>query len=121
MLTLFREGGFPMYVILALGVAAIGAGLRAVTAPTEGRLQLVRHLGRAALYATLVGLAAALGAVFHHAPTFASEHQMDLREVILQGLGEAMSPAILGFTMLSIVAVFRAVAEKRYAPVSAAQ
>ena len=113
MLTLFREGGFPMFVILALGLGAIGVGVRAMLSPTEQRLVLAKHLERATLYSTLVGLAAALGAVFHHAPRIAEENAVDLHAVLLQGLGESMSPMIMGLTILSIVAVLRAVAERR--------
>jgi len=113
MLTLIREGGFPMFVILALGLGALGAALRSVTSPSEGRLRLARQLARATLYSTLVGLAAALGAVFHQAPDYAQRNHLDLYQTVLMGLGESMSPAIMGFAILALVALFTAVGEQR--------
>jgi hypothetical protein len=114
MLEMFREGGFPMWVILALGLVSLAAGLRAVMKPSERRIVSLQHFSGATLYATLVGLTAALGAVFHHAPGFAEEHGLPVQAAVLQGLGESMSPVIMGFTFLAIAAVFRAVAERRF-------
>jgi hypothetical protein len=113
MVEMFREGGFPMWVILGLGLVSLVAGARAVISPTERRLILLHHLAMASLYATLVGLVGALGAVFHHAPRFAAEHGQTVEATVLQGLGESMSPAMMGLSFLLIAALFRAVAERR--------
>jgi hypothetical protein len=116
MMTLIREGGFPMWVILGLGIGALVTAFRAVLMPSQARLATARQLARATLYSTLVGVAAAFGAVFHHAPRIADAEKVELGRVVLQGLGESMSPLIMGFTILALVALFTAVAEKRHAP-----
>ena len=115
MLTFFREGGFPMFAILALGLSALGTAMRAAMRPSRARLELARGLARATLYSSLVGLVAALGAVFHNVAAYSTEHNVDLRYAILQGLGEAMSPVIMGFTILSLASLFTAIGARREA------
>jgi hypothetical protein len=115
MLTLFREGGFPMFVILGLGLAALVLSMRAAFRPSMARFELVRGLARATLYSTLVGIFADLAAVFHNAPKF-EKPEFDLMHIIVTGLGESMSPAIMGFTLLSLVSVFAGLCARRLAP-----
>jgi hypothetical protein len=115
MLTLFREGGFPMFVILGLGLTALGLSMRAAMRPSAARLELVRGLARATLYSTLVGIFADFAAVFHNLPKWESP-TFDLAHVIVAGSGEAMSPAIMGFTMLSLVSIFAGLCARRIAP-----
>jgi hypothetical protein len=109
MWTLIQEGGIPMLVILGFGLTALGAAIVFARRPNGRRYRFVKAMARATLFATLVGLFADAGRVLHRAPDFAAEHHIDLDRVLLQGFGEATSPAILGFSLLALVALFTAV------------
>jgi hypothetical protein len=115
MLTFFMEGGFPMFVILGLGLTALVLSMRAAFRPSTARFALVRGLARATLYSTLVGVFADLAAVFHNARKFESP-DFDFPHIIVTGLGEAMSPLIMGFTILSLVSLFAGLCARRLAP-----
>jgi hypothetical protein len=106
MITLFREGGFPMWFLLAFGVGMLVFAVRYATAPTRWAFRVTCGLGAATLFTVVTGTCAALAAVGHHAPAYLRAHPgMTLSEVVLEGIAESMSPGILGFTMLSLAAM----------------
>ncbi len=114
MLTMFLEGGFAMFVILGLGLVTLALAMHAAARPSKARLDLVRHLSRATLYSALVGLVSAFAAVLHNAPKYTTP-DLDLPHIVLQGIGESMGAPILGFTLLSLIAIFTGVAARRLA------
>ncbi len=59
MLQLIRNGGFPMFFILAFGLIALGLAARFASKPVREQLALVRAMSSATLYATLTGTVAA--------------------------------------------------------------
>lgn len=100
MLVFFQEGGFPMFFLLAFGLAALVlAGLYA-RAPSRARLRQAIALSFATGFTAITGTAHAIATVGRHAPAFQARP-----EVLLQGLAESMAPLILGFTLLSLVAL----------------
>jgi hypothetical protein len=106
MITLFREGGFPMWFLLAFGVGMLVFAVRYAMAPTGWALRVTCGLGAATLFTAVTGTCAALAAVGHHAPAYLRAHPgMTLADVVLEGIAESMSPGILGFTMLSLAAM----------------
>jgi hypothetical protein len=103
MLTLFEEGGFPMWFLLAFGLATLVGAARFAAQPESSRLRLVGAFGLATLFTTLTAISADLAAVGHHVPDYMTQHPaLSLSTVLLQGAAESMSPAILGFTVLSL-------------------
>ena len=107
MLTLFREGGFPMWFLLAFGALALVFAARYALRPEPNRLRLTAALSLATLLTVFTTICADLAMVGHHAPEYLAQHpEQSLASVLLQGFAEAMSPAILGFTMLTLVALF---------------
>lgn len=117
MVNLIREGGFPVFFLLAFGLAAMVFAVRFVTAPSQRLLRTTLALGAATAFTSLNGIFAALAAVGHHAPTYLKEHPgTTLAEVVLLGVGEAMSPGILGFTVLSLVGLILAFGVYRQNP-----
>ena len=101
-----REGGFPMFFLLAFGGAALIAAARFARAPNQRRLRASVGLGLATGFTTVTATCADLAAVGHHAPEYLRSHpESTMSDVLLQGFAESMSPGILGFTMLSIVAI----------------
>ena len=106
MLTLFREGGFPMWFLLAFGLGMLGLAGRFAYAPTGWALRATLGLGSATMFTAITGTCADFAAVGHHGPRFLETHpEMQLFQMLLQGFAESMSPMILGFTMLSLAAM----------------
>jgi hypothetical protein len=106
MMTLFREGGFPMWFLLVFGALSLLAGARFALRPEASRLRLAVALGLATLFTVLTAIGADLATVGHQAPEYLAHHPEQSLVFLLQGFAESMSPAILGFTMLTLVALF---------------
>jgi hypothetical protein len=114
MATLMREGGFPMFFLLAFGLAALAFAVRFAVAPTWRALKTTLALSAATGFTAVTGICAALAAVGHQAPDYLKRHpESTLAEVVLLGIGESMSPGILGFTMLSLAALIVALGVHR--------
>ena len=71
----------------------------------------------ATLLTSINGIFAAFSMVAHHAPDIAKRDPgSSLAEVVLQGFGESMAPGILGFTILSLIALILALGVYRQNP-----
>ena len=106
MIELFIEGGYPMWFLLVAALAALAAAANFAVRPSARRLALTRSLGATTFASILTGTAADIAAVGHHAPEYLGRHPGEtMASVALQGLGESMSPAILGFSCIAIVCV----------------
>jgi hypothetical protein len=105
MMDVFAEGGYPMWFLLAAGLALLAASGNFASRPTRARLDLTKALGLTTFLAISMGTAADVSAVGHHAPEYLAHHPAEtLANVVLQGVGESMSPAILGFSCLTLAA-----------------
>jgi len=110
MLTLFRNGGVPMYFLAAFALLALAAGVQFAVRPVRGGDAVVAWLSRATLWATLVGIVSDVAATLYHTGDIADP---DLRgQLTTQGLAESMSPAIIGFAVLAVVALLGAVGQR---------
>lgn len=110
MITLFVEGGFPMWFLLAFGVAALVMAARFARVPARRTLRVALALSVATACTAVTGVAKDLATVGHQVPNYIRYHPGDnLAYVLLQGFAESMAPAILGFTLLSLVALLVAV------------
>jgi len=106
MWTLIVEGGYPMWFLLLFGVAGLAAAVRYAQRPTRSRLHLVAGLASTTLMSSCTGTAADLAAVGHRAADYVRSHpRIGLAEVTLVGVGESMSPAVLGFSLLTMMAL----------------
>ncbi len=95
-----------MWFLLAFSLLTLLASARFAAGPSSLRLRAALALGAATLFTTFTNVAAALAAVGHHAPDYLARHPgLSLGVVLIQGVAEAMSPAILGFTVLSLSAL----------------
>ena len=114
MIELFVEGGYPMWFLLVSALAALGAAANFAARPSPRRLGLTRALSSTTLAAILMGTASDVAAVGHHAPEYLASHPGEtMASVALQGLGESMSPAILGFSCLALVCLLIALGMHR--------
>jgi hypothetical protein len=114
MFNLFRDGGAPMWAILFFGVLDFAAALRFALRPARAWLAPIVALGWAVLFSIACGVMADLAAVGSHVnsnPEWANSPRIHL--ILLQGLAESMSPGILGFSTLSLVALLCAVGLRR--------
>ena len=122
MANLFRDGGFSMFFILGFGGVSLGwAGWYALKATTRS-LAFVRAMMLATLFSTGVGVCSDLGMVFktlsgsselderRQAMARDKEHRVDL---LLEGLGESMAPAIMGLSLLTLTSLLLAVGSAR--------
>ncbi|HKO48037.1 MAG TPA: hypothetical protein VJV79_09955 [Polyangiaceae bacterium] len=106
MLTLFREGGFPMWFLLVFGGLLLISGARFAIRPDALRLRVALALGAATWFTMVTAVCAALATVGHQAPAYLARHpEMTLASVLLQGIAESLSPAILGSTVLTLAAL----------------
>jgi hypothetical protein len=114
MLTLFAEGGFPMWFLLAFGVATLVFAVRFAMAPTRRTLRTTFSLAGGTAMASLTAMCADVAAVGHGAVAYVKSHpDTTLVQALLQGTAESMSPGILGFAMLALAALVVALGVQR--------
>jgi Na+/H+ antiporter NhaC len=119
MATLIREGGWPIWFTLLFGVITlVGAARFAVTARRK-HLGFVIGMAFATLFSVLNGVAADLAAVGHSTNRNWDEWSPQITRILAQGFAESMSPAILGFTILSLGGLITAVGLARTAKTEA--
>jgi hypothetical protein len=121
MLTLLREGGTPVWFTILFGAISLGVSVRYLQKMTRAQLALLVGMSLATLFSILCGVAANLSAVGHHAPEYLEGHpDVPVWAVLSLGVAEALSPAILGFTLLSLSWLIGAVGLHRAARLEAA-
>jgi hypothetical protein len=114
MMTLIREGGWPMWFTLAFGLISLGAGARFAHLGQRRQLGFLIGMSLATLFSVLNGIAADLSAVGHSIGQGYPHDERNLVErVAAQGFAESMSPGILGFTLLSLTWMLAAVGLSR--------
>ena len=107
----FTDGGWSMFVILLFGGIALLTAAYHAARPDERHEGFLRWMSWATLWATLAGLASDFGATFH---ATAKIEDLNLRgQITTQGLAESMSPAVMGFVLLSLAAFLAAVGRRR--------
>jgi hypothetical protein len=112
-MSLMRDGGLPMWFIVAFGLTALASSVGYAIRPDDKRRSLTRGMSLATLFATLAAVAAALGATLNTlARRRSAEIRIDLPDGavnLLTGFAESMSPLIMGFALLALTAMFSAV------------
>jgi len=101
MLDFMKAGGVPAIVILILGTVSVVSAARFFRAADPGQLAVVRALNIAVTWAVIVGVAADLRSVASHVARD-PEWSKDPLGPLLQGFAEALVPAVLGGTILSV-------------------
>lgn len=106
MWTLMIEGGYPMWFLLVVGAIGFISAVRYARRPSARGLWVVAGLAVTTLFGTCTGVAADLAAFGHKAPAYLKLHpEMSLSDVVLLGIGELMSPAVFGCSLLAITAL----------------
>jgi hypothetical protein len=113
MIEFFRAGGFTMWVVLLFGGISLVAAVRFARHPDVGRVSGIRAMSAATIFAIVSGVAANVTAVMKYVSEGPGAREPDLARLVLAGLGEALAPAILGFTLLSLSWLLVAVGARR--------
>lgn len=95
-----------MWFLLAFAGLTLVCAATFAARPDPSRLRVAAALGLTTLFTTLTAICADLAAVGHHLPEYLIQHpDVSFGTALMQGAAEAMSPAILGFTVLSLAAL----------------
>ena len=119
MVNLMRDGGFPMFFLLAFGLVALALAVRFALSPSQRLLKATLAMSGATAFTIFTAICTDLAAVAQKAPVFLKRHpdpDTTLAEVVLIGFGESMSPGILGGVMLSLIAIILALGLWRQNP-----
>jgi hypothetical protein len=121
---IFRDGGFSMFFVVGFGLTAlVSAALYAIRGK-ERPLGFLKGMMLATFFSVLSGTCSDFGTVFlvvgGDEETLAkrpdnAEMAKDPRryDMLIAGLGESMSPGIMGFSLLSLSAFLLAVGKHR--------
>jgi hypothetical protein len=124
MFTLIRDGGFPVWFVLAFGIGAVAVALGYAAKRTRS-LGLLYGLAGATLFSTLSATCADFGATFAHVsgqmeqtlgdPKAPAVEWARVAAPLLGGAGESLSPGILGFSFLSVSCLLVGIGKHRRA------
>jgi hypothetical protein len=120
MLELLRSGGVPGLFVVLFGLLTLAAATRFAIRPHTGDVAGIRALTATTAFAVLTALAANFTAVMWKVtgrPEWA--HDPELHLIVMRGLGEATTPAILGFAVLTVTWFLVALGRRRAAQASA--
>jgi hypothetical protein len=107
-------GGWSTWFVLVFGTLALYTSIRFAFSADTRRLAIVRALSSATVFATLAGVGANFIAVMNKTTTIPElRDDPNFAHVVMQGLGEAISPAVLGFCFLALTWLFIAVGTRR--------
>ena len=107
-------GGFPMIVLLVVGVIALVGAVRFALTPIAGRLPYLGALALAVAATSFAGTCADLLTVSVKVPAsldMASSENLPI--ILLVGFGESLTPAILGAAIVAVLALLVAVGLRR--------
>jgi hypothetical protein len=113
MLTLIRNGGFPMFFILAFGAIGLATSAWYAYRPNPRSYVFIVWMGLTTLFTTLMGLAADIGATCLYIARAAETNAPLWHAEIIEGFGESMSPPIVGFAFLAMTSLLTAVGKVR--------
>jgi hypothetical protein len=109
--TLFREGGWSMFGIVLLGLVALATSAYYAARPDAQHEGFLKWMSRATFWSVMVGMASDFATTFHAACEIEDANQRS--RIALEGSAESLSPAIIGFAFLTLVALLTAVGRRR--------
>ncbi|MEZ4361551.1 MAG: hypothetical protein R3B48_15295 [Kofleriaceae bacterium] len=108
-----RSGGFSMWIVLAFTATLLLASGRYALRPEARTLALVRALTWALLFSSIAGVFTNFMMVMVRASGATPADETPIHTLVLGGLGEAVTPAVLGFSALSLAWLFVVVGTRR--------
>jgi hypothetical protein len=109
-----RAGGFPIWIVLVLSLLVLAASGHFALRADAKRLAIIKALTWATVFSIVGGVISNFMAVMWGVPDNDEwAHSPDMPLIVMRGLGEAVTPAVLGFTVLSLAWLFVAVGMRR--------
>jgi hypothetical protein len=112
MIEFFLAGGWMMFVVLAAGVPLLVTAARFARSASPQGLALVRTLAKVVAFAAVTGVITDLATTAKAVATNPELNQHPL-DYLLLGFAESMSPAILGFSLVTIAWILVAFGVRR--------
>ena len=109
---LFKEGGWWMWFILVFGTIALFTSFWFMMKPNERHLGFIKWMSRAVLFSIGAGVSMAFSIVLHVCAHEDMTAEMRTR-IMIEGFGESLAPAVMGFAFLALIAVVTAVGQRR--------
>lgn len=112
----FLAGGWGMYFVLAFALVTLAQAVAFARRPEPGRRAALEALGRATSCSILGTVALDLATVGSRVPAmldWASSPKLPL--IVMEGIAESLTPAILGYAFLALVWMIAAVGHRRLA------
>ena len=111
MWTVFREGGWSMFVVVAFGFVSLAAAAFYAARPDARHEGFIQWMLRATLWSVLVGMCSDFATTFHVACQI--EDWNHRSQIVIEGSAESLSPGIMGFAFMALAAMLTAVGRRR--------
>ena len=115
MITFIRAGGISMFIVILFGIITLIAAGLFTWKLRESLLGFFRGMVTATLYSILGGISANLATVMWRVsqdPEWGKSPDMKL--IVMTGIAESLTPAILGFTIISLAWMIVAFGNRRF-------
>ncbi len=101
MVHFIRAGGVPIWIVLAISVPLLYLGVRFAISADARRLAIIRALTWAQTAAIVSGVASNIIMVLWHLGRKLEPEESPLTPLFI-GLGESLTPAVIGMSLVSI-------------------
>lgn len=102
MIHFIRAGGVPIWIVMAISVPLLYLGVRFAIAADARRLAIIRALTWAQIAALVSGVASNIIMVMWHVGRDLEPDESPLPPLFI-GLGESLTPAVIGPSILAVV------------------
>ncbi len=107
----WRAGGLGMYQVAIFGVIVLVAAARFALTPDERKVPFLRTMTGATLLSIMAAVSSDFAAVMWHVPERFPPAEWP--RVLMIGSFESLTPAVLGFALLSFAWLVKAVGMRR--------
>lgn len=115
MIQFFMNGGFPMWFILAFGLASLVGAVLFARRPDELRLGSLRAMSWATAFASFAGFIAGVAVTFAACANLSPEDAPNWHVYAIMGISESSSNLILGASFLALTWLVIAIGLRRLA------
>lgn len=109
---LFAMGGHFLFDLIFFAIT-LGLAISFAVRPVERKLACLRYMSVGSFLAVIASVCAGLGSTALHAATLKYSNVAELVNPILQGLAEAVFPAVVGSAVLAVTCLMVAVGLRR--------
>jgi len=110
----WQAGGFGMYQVAAFALTVLVSTVGFALQPDERKIPFVRAMTAASLLAIAFSVTLDFATVFINVPRLRDQPAEQLK-LVLQGSFESLTPAVLGFGILSLAWLAQAIGLRRLA------